>query len=173
MRERTGAQSGSALIAQAVAEGLVKPQAKAPGQALGVEESRFAAGARTRRVGLAGSGADGQDVVLERAALVAGGCCRIFEEEAGTGNLERPGLAAAINFLRQGDMLVMWRIARLGPSIGELLDTVGCLYELGAGVAILDGDLSGEYTPEGDGKLLFTIAAALADLRPNESPSCE
>jgi hypothetical protein len=55
-------------------------------------------------------------------------------------------------------------IARLGSSIGELLSTVGRLHGLGAGVAIVDGDLAGEYAPEGDGKLFFTMAATLCRL---------
>lgn len=162
MRERTGAQSGSELIAQAVTEGLVKPRRPPSDKTLG--ESRFAASARTRRVGLAVNHADGTDAVFERDALAAAGCRPIFEEELGAKNAERPGLAAAIESLDSGDILVVWKIARLGSSIGELLRTVGRLQGLGAGVAIVDGDLAGEYAPKGDGKFFFTMAAALADL---------
>jgi DNA-binding CsgD family transcriptional regulator len=162
MRERTGAQSGSELIAQAVAEGLVKPRGPASDKDLG--ESRFAASARTRRVGLAANHADGTDAVFERDTLVAAGCRPIFEEEVGAKSAERLGLTAAIDCLDSGDILVVWKIARLGSSIGELLSTVGRLHGLGAGVAIVDGDLAGEYAPEGDGKLFFTMAATLCRL---------
>jgi DNA-binding CsgD family transcriptional regulator len=163
MRERTGAQSGSQLIAQAVAEGLVKPRGPAPDEA--PREPRLAASsARTRRVGLAADHADDSDTAFERDVLAAAGCCPIFEEEADARNAKRHGLAAAMDCLDSGDVLVVWKITRLGSCIGELLSTVCCLYGRGAGVTIIDGNLAGEYAPDGDGGLFFTMAAALADL---------
>jgi DNA invertase Pin-like site-specific DNA recombinase len=163
MRERTGTRTGSELIAQAVAGGLVKSLGPVSAEVDGT--SLFDVAARTRRVGLVGIGTDDEGTTLERDALAAAGCDQIFEDEADAGSAGHSGLAAAMGCLGAGDVLVVWRIDRLGRSVEELLGVVCRLGTLGAGVTIVDGDLSGEYRPNGDGRILFTVAAALADLR--------
>ena len=56
---------------------------------------------------------------------------------------ERPGLAAALDYLRPGDTLVVWKLDRLGRSVKEVLTIADDLHARGIGVKILTGKLSG------------------------------
>jgi DNA-binding CsgD family transcriptional regulator len=165
MRERTGTRTGSELIAQAVAEGLVKPHSQAPAQIVG--RSIFAADARTRRIGFVSIGADVRERALEHDAIAVAGCDQIVEEKADARNAEGCGLATAMSGLKAGDILVVWKIERLGNSVEEVLNVIARLGELGAAVTIVDGDLSGYYKPDDDGEIFFTMAAVLSGLREN------
>jgi hypothetical protein len=76
-------------------------------------------------VGLARVSTDGQDVQLERDALTEAGCGRIFEEKVSTRSTDRPGLAAALDYLRPGDTLCVWKLDRLGRSVKDVLTIAG------------------------------------------------
>ncbi len=117
-------------------------------------------------VGLARVSTDAQDAQLQRDALEAAGCAREFEEKVSTRKVaaDRPGLAAALDYLRPGDTCVVWKIDRLGRSVKELLTIADDLYERGINLKILTGNLAGTYMPHGEGKFLFTILAAFAEL---------
>ncbi len=72
-----------------------------------------------------------QDPALQLDALAAAGCDRIFTENASGcaenakgAKVERPELAACLDYLRAGDTLVIWRLDRLGRSLRQLLDVV-------------------------------------------------
>ena len=60
---------------------------------------------------------------------------------------ERPGLTAALDYLRRGDTLVVWKLDRLGRSVKEVLTIADDLHARGVGVKILTGKLSGSYSP--------------------------
>jgi DNA invertase Pin-like site-specific DNA recombinase len=62
---------------------------------------------------------DGQDAQLQRDDLRAAGCGRIYEEKASTrkATTDRPGLSAALDYLRAGDTLVAWKPDRLGRPV--------------------------------------------------------
>ena len=77
---------------------------------------------------------------------------------------ERQGLAAALDYLRPGDTLVVWKLDRLGRSVREVLTIADDLHARGIGVTILTGKLSGSYSPRGEGKFFFTMMAAFAEL---------
>src|SRR5664280_1017631 len=77
---------------------------------------------------------------------------------------DRPGLAAALEYLRRGDTLVVWKLDRLGRSVKEALTIADELHEHRIGLRILTGTLAGTYTPTGEGKFFFTIMAAFAEL---------
>ena len=117
-------------------------------------------------VGLVRVSTDSQDTQLQRDALVAVGCGRIFEEKVSTRATERPGLAAALDHLRPdaGDNLVVWKLDRLGRSVKDLLTIADDLHSRGIGLRILTGTLAGAYTPTGEGKFFFTMMAAFAEL---------
>ena len=57
-------------------------------------------------------------------ALRAAGCGRIFEDRASGARTDRPGLAEALDWMRKGDTLVVWRLDRLGRSLPQLVSTV-------------------------------------------------
>ena len=115
-------------------------------------------------VGLARVSTDAQDAQLQRDALTEAGCGRIFEEKVSTRKTDRPGLAAALDYLRPGDTLCVWKLDRLGRSVKDVLIIADDLHERGIGVRILTGKLSGIYTPAGEGKFFFTMMAAFAEL---------
>jgi len=68
-----------------------------------------------------------QDTALQTDALRKVGCDKIFEDTACGAKAERPGLAAALAYVREGDTLVVWRLDRLGRSLPHLIETIGAL----------------------------------------------
>jgi DNA invertase Pin-like site-specific DNA recombinase len=117
-------------------------------------------------IGLARVSTDAQDAQLQHDALAAVGCGRVYTEKASTRKAaaERPGLTAALGYLRKGDTLVVWKLDRLGRSVKEVLTIADDLHARGVGVRILTGKLSGAYSPAGEGKFFFTMMAAFAEL---------
>ena len=65
---------------------------------------------------------DDQTLDLQRDALEQAKCRRIYQEHAGGKNTTRPELEACLKSLRTGDTLVVWRLDRLGRSLGNLSD---------------------------------------------------
>ncbi|MEL6310855.1 MAG: recombinase family protein [Pseudomonadota bacterium] len=84
-------------------------------------------------IGYARVNTQDQNLGLQRDALEAAGCAQIFEDRASGARTERPGLAEAIAYLREGDVLVVWRLDRLGRSLSHLIETVGSLEARGVG----------------------------------------
>ncbi|MFE3989961.1 recombinase family protein [Nocardia tengchongensis] len=117
-------------------------------------------------VGLARVSTDTQDLQLQLDALTDAGCGRIFQEKVSTRSKDRPGLAAALDYLRPeaGDTLCVWKLDRLGRSVKDVLTIAEDLHEHGIGVRILTGTLAGSYHPTGEGKFFFTMMAAFAEL---------
>ena len=103
---------------------------------------------------------------LQHDALTGAGCGRIYTEKVSTRKAaaERRGLAAALDYLRPGDTLVVWKLDRLGRSVREVLTIADDLHARSIGVRILTGELSGSYSPRGEGKFFFTMMAAFAEL---------
>jgi DNA invertase Pin-like site-specific DNA recombinase len=58
-----------------------------------------------------------QKLTLQRDALNAAGCERIFDDHAFGAKTDRSGLAEALAYLRSGDTLVVWKLDRLGRSV--------------------------------------------------------
>ena len=100
-----------------------------------------------------------QDLALQLDALQAAGTTRIFEDRGVSGaKTERPGLTAALSFLREGDTLVVWKLDRLGRSMTHLLHTVTDLESRGVGFRSLTENV--DTTPP-TGRLVFHIFGAL------------
>ena len=123
-------------------------------------------GADRNLVGLARVSTDAQDAQLQQDALTATGCARIYVEKVSTrkATADRPGLVAALDYLRAGDTLVVWKLDRLGRSVKDVLINCDDLHARGVGVRILTGKLSGTYSPTGEGKFFFMMMAAFAEL---------
>lgn len=105
-----------------------------------------------------------QDTQLQRDALDELDCVRVFEDKISSRTKDRPGLLAALDYLRDGDTLCVWKLDRLGRSVKEVLTLADDLHERGIGLRILTGRLAGTYTPSGEGKFFFTMMAAFAEL---------
>jgi DNA invertase Pin-like site-specific DNA recombinase len=101
-----------------------------------------------------------QNTGLQSDALQAAGCRRIFEETASGGQKERPQLRAAIDFLRPGDTLVVWKLDRLARSLSQLIDTIDELHQMGCGFHSLTEAVD---TTTAGGMLIFHIFGALAE----------
>lgn len=101
-----------------------------------------------------------QTTELQNDALREAGCIRIFEETASGTRPDRPQLAAALDFARTGDTLVVWRLDRLGRSLKHLMETVSALEERGVGFRSLHESID---TTTSTGRLVFHIFGALAE----------
>ncbi|RBH74630.1 recombinase family protein [Xanthomonas oryzae] len=102
---------------------------------------------------------DDQNLDLQRDALAAAGCGRIFVDTASGAKADRPGLADALDFTRSGDVLVVWRLDRLGRSLKELVSLVDRLSGSGVGFESLNERLD---TTSASGELVFHIFGAIA-----------
>jgi DNA invertase Pin-like site-specific DNA recombinase len=99
-----------------------------------------------------------QESALQRDALAAAGCAKIFEDRASGARTDRPGLAQALGFLREGDVLAVWKLDRLGRSLAHLVETVGALADRGVGFRSLTEAID---TTTPGGRLVFHLFAAL------------
>jgi DNA invertase Pin-like site-specific DNA recombinase len=112
------------------------------------------------------SKADGsQSLDLQRDALLAANVTddQIYSDKASGRKDERPGLISCLKALREGDVLVIWKLDRLGRSLKHLVQTVSDLSERGVGLKVLAGQGAHIDTTTPAGKLSFGIFAALAE----------
>ena len=112
------------------------------------------------RVGYARVSSDGQETKLQTDALKADGCVRIFDETASGAQRDRPELIKAIEYLRTGDVLVVWKLDRLARSLRQLIETVEDLGERDIGFVSLTENID---TTTPGGKLVFHIFGAMAE----------
>ncbi|KUJ69804.1 hypothetical protein ACZ90_08375 [Streptomyces albus subsp. albus] len=105
-----------------------------------------------------------QDAQLQADALTEAGCSRVFEDKASGKNADRAGLMAALDYMREGDTLCVWKLDRLGRSIKDVLTIAEDLHARGISLRILTGTLAGSYSPKGEGKFFFTMMVAFAEL---------
>lgn len=101
-----------------------------------------------------------QTVHLQQDALAAAGCEKVFTDTISGSTSARPGLDEALEFVRPGDTLVVWRLDRLGRSLRHLIDTITELHAKGIGFRSLTEHID---TTTSTGKLIFHIFGALAE----------
>jgi len=112
------------------------------------------------------SKADGSQATdLQRDALIVAGVApaHLYEDRASGRREDRPGLAACLKALREGDTLVLWKLDRLGRDLRHLVNTVHDLTARGVGLKVLTGHGAAIDTTTAAGKLVFGIFAALAE----------
>ncbi|MEO6920070.1 MAG: recombinase family protein, partial [Collimonas sp.] len=102
-----------------------------------------------------------QNLDLQIDALTKAGCQRLFDDKMSGSRAERPGLAKALDMLRQGDTLVVWKLDRLGRSVKNLVDLVGQLHQKGMHFKSLT-DAIDTGTPSG--RFFFHVMASLAEM---------
>lgn len=101
-----------------------------------------------------------ESLVAQRQELEALGCERVFEDVVSGARSQRPGLTAALGWVRTGDTLVVTRLDRLGRSTVDTLKTVTSLEERGVRIKALDLDLD---TATAGGRLVVRTLASLAE----------
>lgn len=101
----------------------------------------------------------GQNDVGQIEALRAAGCERIYTDKASGASTARPLLREALDQLRTGDTLVVWRLDRLGRSLPHLVDVLADLDGRGVQFRSLS---EGMDTSTAAGRLLFHVAGAFA-----------
>lgn len=104
---------------------------------------------------------DRQNTDLQRDALLAAGVDNrhVHEDRTSGARDERPGLRACLEYLQAGDVLVVWKLDRLGRSLAHLIDTVARLRLRGFGFRSLTEAID-TTTPAGE--FVFHLFGALA-----------
>ncbi|WP_307826894.1 recombinase family protein [Streptomyces pactum] len=113
-----------------------------------------------------------QDAQLQADALAEAGCARVFEDKASGKNIDRAGLLAALDYMREGDTFVVWKLDRLGRSTKDVLTIAEDLHARGIALRILAGTLAGSYSPKGEGKFFFTMMVAFAEIERDMIVEC-
>ena len=99
-----------------------------------------------------------QDTALQLDALTGAGCGEVFEDHASGAQVDRTGLKKALAFVRAGDVLVTWKLDRLGRSLPHLIETVAELERRGVGFRSITEAID---TTTPSGRLVFHLFGAL------------
>jgi DNA invertase Pin-like site-specific DNA recombinase len=113
-----------------------------------------------RLVGYARVSTQDQTTALQLDALRAVGCVEIHQDRVSGSVMRRPGLDAALASLGPGDVLVVWKLDRLGRSLAHLVELVSELQGRGVGFRSLSDAID---TTSAGGRLVFHIMASLAE----------
>ena len=111
-------------------------------------------------IGYARVSTSDQDLSLQLDALRAAGCAKVFEDRASGAKADRTGLAEALAYVREGDVLVAWKLDRLGRSLTHLIGLVSALEKKGAGLRSLTEAID---TTTPGGRLVFHLFGALGE----------
>lgn len=101
-----------------------------------------------------------QSLDLQRDALERAGCERLFEDVCSGAVTDRPGLAHALDHVRAGDALVVWKLDRIGRSLPHVVQLVAGLRDRVVGLKVLTGEID---TTSTTGRRVFGIFATLAE----------
>lgn len=116
-------------------------------------------------IGYARVSTDEQNLALQLDALTLAGCQQIFQDEGISGAAtERRALKAALAALSPGDVLVTWKLDRLGRSLAHLIEIISRLEEQNIGIRSLSEAID---TTTASGRLLFHVMGAIAEFERN------
>ena len=101
-----------------------------------------------------------QNLNMQIDDLVADGCQKIFQESASGVNVTRPELDRLLEQTRRGDVIVIWKLDRLGRSLKHLVALISELLDKGVGLKSLNDPID---TTSSQGRLIFNIFASLAE----------
>lgn len=103
-----------------------------------------------------------QNPELQTNALRAAGCMWIFTEKASGSHKDRPQLEAALDYMRKGDTLIVWKLSRLARSLKQILETTHNLEKRGIELKVLTQNIDTS-TPEG--QLFFHMTVAFIEFQ--------
>jgi DNA invertase Pin-like site-specific DNA recombinase len=110
-------------------------------------------------IGYARVSTQDQNLDLQLDALKIAGCNKIFTDHASGSKDQRPGLNEALEYLRSGDTLVVWRLDRLGRSLQYLITLVNELHKKEIGFKSLSDPMD---TTSSGGVFVFNVFGSLA-----------
>jgi len=113
------------------------------------------------KIGYARCSTDGQDHTLQVDALTKAGCDKIFVETASGTKADRPVLAEALEFAREGDSIVVYSLSRAARSVRHLIEIGDTLRERNIGLISLTESID---TSSPSGRFMFTILAAMSQM---------
>ncbi|MBX7222820.1 MAG: recombinase family protein [Blastocatellia bacterium] len=116
------------------------------------------------KIGYARVSTHDQNLDLQRDALKQAGCEKTYVDQASGKTMERTGLERALDHLRPGDTLVVWRLDRLGRSLKHLIELMSDLEQKGISFCSLQESIN---TASPGGKLVFHLFGALAEFERN------
>ena len=112
-------------------------------------------------IGYARVSTQDQDVNVQLQALTRAGCTKLYEDKLSGAKADRPGLAKALEMLREGDVLVVWKLDRLGRSVKNLIDLASGLEKQGVQLKSLTDNID---TGTASGRFFFHVMASLAQM---------
>jgi DNA invertase Pin-like site-specific DNA recombinase len=112
------------------------------------------------KVGYARVSTREQTLDLQMDALKKAGCTKIYSETVSGAKAERPALTKLLDNVRAGDVLVIWKLDRLGRSLKNLIEIVSDLIQRKVGLKSLNDPID---TTTSHGRLTFNLFAALAE----------
>ena len=113
------------------------------------------------RIGYARVSTDEQSLDLQLDALKEAGCKRVFSDKVSAVKGDRPGLSDAVSHLRPGDVLVIWKLDRLGRTVKGLVEFVADLQGQGVQFRSLTDGID---TTTPAGRFFFHVMALLAQM---------
>lgn len=112
-------------------------------------------------IGYARVSTQDQNLDLQIDALTKAGCKKLFDDKISGSSKERPGLTKALEMLREGDTLVVWKLDRLGRSVKNLVDLVSELHRQSVQFKSLTDAID---TGTSSGRFFFHVMASLAEM---------
>lgn len=112
-------------------------------------------------IGYARVSTQDQNLELQLDALTKAGCQKVFEDTISGTRADRPGLGKALDMLREGDTLVVWKLDRLGRSVKQLVELVSALHKQNIQFKSLTDSID---TGTPSGRFFFHVMASLAEM---------